>query len=74
VTLKRGAKKDIAGKTWNVVGSGKNGEATLVWGLFTFHLSWMATSGKKLAARILRHMSSMHAYRHVLKPPKSDAN
>jgi hypothetical protein len=30
-------------------------------GLFTFHLSRIATSGKKLAARILRHMSYMQA-------------
>jgi hypothetical protein len=41
------------------------------WGLFTFHLSWTATSGKKLPARISRQMSSLQA---CGKPPKSETN
>jgi hypothetical protein len=36
VTIKKTARKDIAGKTWNVVERVENREATLVGGLFTF--------------------------------------
>jgi hypothetical protein len=51
VTIKKTARKDIAGKIWNVVERVENREATLVGGCLHFHLSWMATSGKKLVAK-----------------------
>jgi muramoyltetrapeptide carboxypeptidase LdcA involved in peptidoglycan recycling len=67
---KENSKKRYCWETWNVVERVKNREATLVGGCLHFHLSWIATSGKKLVAKNFK----AHVILAVLRPPKSETN